>query len=100
MHQQFAKDGLVALSLTVDDPEDAEAKERALKFLKKQNATFGNYLMDEPAETWQTKLDVSAPPAVLVYGRDGKLVKRFKSDEEFTYKDVRKVVEPLLQEQK
>jgi len=31
-----------------------------------------------------------------VVGRDGKLVKRFTTDQEFTYQDVAKVVEPLL----
>jgi hypothetical protein len=48
------------------------------------------------------KLELASMPAVYVYGRDGKLVKRFdnesitKESEEFTYKDVTKLVEELL----
>jgi hypothetical protein len=96
MHQRYAKDGLVCLSVTVDE---LEAKDKALAFLKKQDATFGNYLIDEPAEVWQPKLDVAAPPSVLVFGRDGQRIKKF-GEEEFTYADVEKVVEPLLKAQK
>ena len=97
MHQRYAKDGLVCLSATVDDKDD---REKPLAFLKKQNATFDNYLIDEKAEVWQTKLDVSGPPAVLVFGRDGQRVKKFLSEDQFTYADVEKVVEPLLKDKK
>jgi thiol-disulfide isomerase/thioredoxin len=37
LHNDLAKEGLVLISLTVDEPED---KDGALAFLKKQNATF------------------------------------------------------------
>jgi thiol-disulfide isomerase/thioredoxin len=95
MHQKYAKDGLVCISLSVDDAED---KDRTIKFLKAQKATMANYLIDEPAETWQTKLNVTVPPNVIVIGKDGKRVKRFSSDVDgaFTYADVEKVVKPLL----
>src|SRR5688500_1733085 len=93
MHLKHALDGLVCLSVSVDDIEE---KDKALAFLKKQSATLANYLIDEPAETWQTKLDASAPPTMIVIGRDGKRIKRFTGDEPFTYDDVRKVVDAAL----
>jgi hypothetical protein len=95
MHDQYSKDGLVCLSVSVDDPDD---KAKTLAFLKLQNATFANYLLDEPGEVWQPKLDVSAPPSVLVFGRDGQRVRKFTTEEPFTYADVEKVVVPLLKE--
>jgi thiol-disulfide isomerase/thioredoxin len=97
LHQKYAKDGLDCLSLTVDDKDDAA---KALTFLKKQKAVFGNYLIDETAEVWSKKLDVSGPPAVLVFDRAGKKVKMFTSEEPFTYADVEKVIEPLLKDKK
>jgi thiol-disulfide isomerase/thioredoxin len=93
LHQKYGKDGLVCISLTVDDVDD---KDRSLKFLKAQKATMINYLIEEPAETWQKKLDATVPPNVFVIGKDGQRVKRFTSAEPFTYADVEKVVKPLL----
>jgi thiol-disulfide isomerase/thioredoxin len=74
-------------------------REKVLKFLTKQNAKFDNVLSSLPAEETYEKLGIPSIPAVFVYGRDGKLVKKFDNseiqsdDEEFTYADVTKVVE-------
>jgi thiol-disulfide isomerase/thioredoxin len=95
LHQRFADDGLDCLSLTVDDKDDAAT---ALNFLKKQKATFGNYLVDEPAEVWTKKLAIGGPPAVLVFDRAGTKVKIFTSEDPFTYEDVEKLVKPLLKQ--
>lgn len=75
MHEKHAKDGLVVISLSVDDPDDKDA---ALGFLKKQNAKFANYLLADKLrfeEAGEKKLAHSVPPIVHVFGRDGKLVK-------------------------
>ena len=96
MQRKYGPDGLVCMSATVDD---ADERNRALKFLRSQNATFANFLINEPAEVWQTILDVSGPPSVIVYGRDGKVAKRFTNPEPFDYGDVEKFVVPLLKAQ-
>jgi hypothetical protein len=96
MHNTYAKDGLVCMSVSVDDKDD---KDKTLAFLQKQHATFENYLIDEPAAVWNTKLEVAAPPAVLVFDRDGQRLKKF-GEEQFTYEDVEKFVAPLLKEKK
>jgi hypothetical protein len=93
MHHKYAKDGLVCMSVSVDDKDD---KAKALAFLTKQKATFANYLIDEEAEVWQKRLDVPAPPGVSVFDRSGKRVKTFTSEDPFTYEDVEKLVAPLL----
>jgi hypothetical protein len=95
MRDKYEKDGLVCISVSVDEQENGQ---KALAFLDKQRSTFPNYLIDEPTEVWQKKLDVSSPPGVIVIDRDGKRVKRFTSEELFTYEDVEKVVAPLLKE--
>jgi thiol-disulfide isomerase/thioredoxin len=97
LHDKHAKDGLDCLSLTVDDKDDAD---KALTFLKKQKAVFGNYLIDETADVWSKKLDVSGPPAVLVFDRSGKKIKTFTSEDPFDYADVEKVILPLLKDNK
>ncbi len=97
LHQQYGKDGLVCISISVDEPEGHAG---ALKFLKKVKATFPNYRFDfqENAE-WQDHFNIKGPPAVFVYGRDGKLAARFDHndvDKTFTYKDVENTVKKLL----
>ena len=90
----------VAISVAVDDPDDADAARSALKFLTAQKATFQNFHIDEKPETWQTKWGFTAVPAVMVYGRDGKIARKFTYDDpdnQFTYKDVEKFVVPLLE---
>ena len=93
MHNKYAKDGLVCMSVSVDEKDQ---RDDALKFLKGQKAEFPNYWIDEEAEVWSKKLDVPAPPAVIVFGRDGQRAKTFTTEEAFTYEDVEKVVGPLL----
>jgi thiol-disulfide isomerase/thioredoxin len=103
LHNEHAKDGLVCVSVAVDDPDDADAAASGLKFLQKQKATFENYLIDEKPEVWQKNWGFAAVPAVMVYGRDGKIAKKFTFDDpnnQFTYKDVEKFVLPLLEEKK
>ena len=57
-------------------------------------------MIDEPADVWQKKLDATVPPNAIVIGRDGKRVKRFTSEEPFSYEDVEKLVKPLLEKPK
>jgi hypothetical protein len=95
MHKKYAQDGLVCMSINVDDKDDAA---KALAFLKKQNADFGNYLIDETPEVWSKRLDVPGPPSVLIYDRSGKKVKTFTTEDPFTYADVEKFIEPLLKQ--
>ncbi len=95
LHEKHGKNGLVCMSVTVDEPEVREA---ALKFLRKQNAGFPNYLLDEEPAVWQDHWNVKAIPAVFLF-RDGKQVARFDYDDpdnQFTYADVEKKVVSLL----
>lgn len=96
LHQKHGKDGVACLSASVDE---LDQKAAALKFLQSVNSRIPNYLIDEPFEAWQTKWDVTAVPCVVVYGRDGKLAKRFSLDDpdnQFKYADVEKLVVSML----
>ncbi len=74
MHRKYAKDGLVAISVSLDDPGDKAARAKALAFLKKQGAAFTNVLLDEKPETYQAKLKIDGPPCVYVFNRDNRYV--------------------------
>ncbi|MBL8814964.1 MAG: TlpA family protein disulfide reductase [Planctomyces sp.] len=77
---------------------------RVEKFLVKNEATFTNILSTQAADEVFEKLKLASIPAVYVYGRDGKLAKRFDEslledgeEEAFTYKkDINPFVEDLV----
>jgi thiol-disulfide isomerase/thioredoxin len=97
LHEEHAKDGLVCMSLSIDDKEDRAA---ALDFLKTRHATFANFLIDEPAMVWQNHFLLKGVPAVFIWDRAGKQVARFDGDDpdnQFTYAQVEKKVAELLQ---
>jgi thiol-disulfide isomerase/thioredoxin len=84
-----------------DEPPESFRK-NALAFLTTQKAHLFNVLSSDPNEEFFDKIHLGGPPAVFVYDRDGKLVKRFDNSRvpkvpEFTYKsDVIPLVERLL----
>ena len=78
MHNKYAKDGLAAVSVSLDDPKDKKARQNVLDFLRKQKATLTNLILDEKSEVWQEKLKFDGPPCVFVFDREGKW-KKFES---------------------
>lgn len=98
MHQKYADRGLVCLSVSVDDATEPEGVEKARKFLIQQKATFGNYLLTEPSETWQSRFDAVGPPVIFVFDRQGKRAAKYGVNgiEPFTHEDIEKLVVELL----
>lgn len=64
-------------------------------FLAKVGAHFQNFVLNEPEEVWSKKLDIAGPPLIVVFGRHGRVVKRFVGG----YEEVRPFVEKVLNEQ-
>ncbi|KAJ3049674.1 hypothetical protein HK102_012441 [Quaeritorhiza haematococci] len=99
MHEKYGTKGLAVVSLSLDDAEDSKAIAEAEKFLKDKHATFTNVLLKEEFGAGFDRLDISAIPAVFLYGPDGKEVKRFTMDDpnnQFTYDEVEKEVAARL----
>lgn len=73
---------------------------RVEKFLKSKKATFKNFISTTPSDDLFAKIKLASIPAVLVFGPDGKLVKRFDNDDiegdedPFSYK---KQINPLVE---
>ena len=94
MHKKYAKDGFQAMSVALDDPTDKETRQSVQKFLETVKATFPNFMLDEKEEVWQKKLGIESVPAIFVFGRDGKIVKKFTED--VNYADIEKLTVELL----
>jgi hypothetical protein len=96
MHRRYAADGLVCISVSVDDPKN---KAKALAFLAGQRATFPNYWIDEKEDFWQEKWNINAPPAMFVFDRQGRRAARFDHNDprkNYVHTDVEKLVRLLL----
>ncbi len=99
MHEKFGKKGLAVISLSLDDIDDPAALKSAEAFLKDKKAVFPNFYINEAFGEGFDHLDISAIPAVFLFGPDGKEIRRFTMDDpdnQFTYDDVEKAVETLL----
>jgi thiol-disulfide isomerase/thioredoxin len=100
LHKKYGEQGLVCLSVSVDDEASAA---KATEFLKKVNATFGNYRLDEETSFWQEKWDLKGIPAVFVFDREGKRAAKLTNDDpddQFSYdKNVEPLVKKLLGKQ-
>ena len=103
MQKKYAGKGLVAISVNLDDPHDANARAKVQAFLEKQKATFTNVMLDAKPEVWQEKLKIDGPPCIYVFDRDNHFVKKLPviSDKESEaesadYSVVEKYVAQLL----
>ncbi len=95
LHGKHARDGLVAVSVSLDDLSEGGAKDMVVKFLERQNATLTNLILDEKPEVWQAKLKIDGPPLVMVFNRKGELEQRF-ADTDVDYAVIGKLVAELL----
>ena len=99
MNKKYAGQGLAVISLTLDDPGKPKKVAEAAAFLKEQNAAFTNYLLDETMDDSFEKLNITAIPAVFLFGPDGKEIKRFTLEDvnnQFTYDQVEAFIKDYL----
>jgi len=99
MHKKYAAEGLDALSVNTDDlEEEKDAREKINRFLSEKGAAFTNVILDDKANARADKLEIEGLPSVLVFGRDGKLVKHYKAAE-VDYGRIEKLVAEELKKQ-
>jgi thiol-disulfide isomerase/thioredoxin len=101
LYQQYKDRGVTFVSMDVDDREDKQAVESARRFLRQQNATFRNYLMDENIMQSFEKLGVQGIPAVFIYDRTVRQRYNLNGNDpnhQFTVKDVDDALARLVAE--
>lgn len=100
--KRYNNRGVTFISMSVDDREDKQAVETARQFLRKQNATFRNYLLDENILESFEKLDIPGVPAVFIYDRSRRLRHNLNGNDpnhQFTQKGVEDALAALVAEQ-
>lgn len=100
LHKRLADRGLVAISVSFDDPDEDRAA--ALGFLTKEGATFENVISQYgsgPESFERFAIPDGALPHFKLYDREGKLHKVFASGEEsIETEQIDRAVEELLAE--
>lgn len=94
MHQKHATEGLVVITVSMDDPEDADAEKAARDFLRSVNAPFLNLLLDEKSEAWKDRLPVTSLPSVYLFNREGQVERRWLEGPD--YASIEQLVVQLL----
>jgi thiol-disulfide isomerase/thioredoxin len=101
--KKYADQGLIAISMSMDSP-DASYQKKIREFLIQQNSqikNFANRLEDTDAAFTALGIDGGALPHYKIYGRNGKLMKKFGGDPDhpFDEADIERAVVAALQEQ-
>lgn len=94
LHNKLKDQGVVFISLSVDEPADIA---NALEFLKAKKAFFPNYLLDDTdknKEAWEEKFATQSPPIVHIYDRTGVKVKTMEGKKQLA--DMDKFLEDLV----
>ncbi len=95
MHKKYGDEGFVALSVCLDNSNDGKIRARVDDFLQKKQARFTNVISEGDTDAWYEKLKIGAVPAVFVFDKDNRRVKKL-SGEEVDYKVVESEVVKLL----
>jgi thiol-disulfide isomerase/thioredoxin len=96
LHTKYAARGLAVVSVSVDPPDDADARAAARDFLVRQKATFRNVILTDTADVWQAKWKADGPPLLFLFDKAGRLAGRW--DGKFDPAEVDKKVTALLAE--
>jgi hypothetical protein len=95
MQKKYGGDGLVALSVSLDNSKDAMIRAKVDEFLKKKQANFTNLIAEGDTDEWYERLKIGSVPAVFVFDRENRRVKKL-AGEEVDYKLIEAEVAKLL----
>jgi thiol-disulfide isomerase/thioredoxin len=94
LNAKYSARGLAAVSVSLDDPADPDARLRVQRFLSDRKAAFANFLLDEKPALWQARLKIDGPPCVFIFDRRGRLMKKYHDDVD--YAAIERLVVDLL----
>ena len=102
MHNKHARDGLVILTVTLDDPTDAKARASVESYLNNKlfKATkalpFRTLNLDVDPEKRPAPVNFTGSPGVFVFNRDNRYIERLDSDKAGDPKVIDKLVAEAL----
>jgi thiol-disulfide isomerase/thioredoxin len=74
LQEKYGKDGLVVLSVTLDDPRSVETRSEALGCIERHKPPFRSFALDLAPEKHPATLQFNGVPGVFVFNRDNRYV--------------------------
>ncbi len=98
LRELYGKDDFVAISVTIDDPKDTEARGSCVAFLEKVKAVeVINLNLDEMPVVWQSKFRIEVVPAVFVFDQRNRIALKLPTSEQrVDYRVIEEKVKELL----
>ena len=94
LHTKHGRQGLTVVTVSVDPPDDADARAAAKAFLVKRGATCRNVILSDSPAVWQAKWKAEAVPLAFLFDREGQLVQKWA--DKFEMAEVEKRVAKLM----
>jgi len=76
LHRKYRDQGLVAITVNVDDPADTATKQKIVNFLQSSQATCINLQVSESPDIW-SKLGIKSVPSVFMFDREGRMLRKW-----------------------
>ena len=95
MHKTYGDKGFVAVSVSLDNPTEADTRARVNAFLQKNEATMTNAIAVGDTDDWYKNLNAGALPLVYIFDRENRRVKKLEG-EAVDYKAIEAEVVRLL----
>ena len=95
LNKKYSNEGLVAMSVSLDNADDKSARAKVDKFLQEKQATFTNLISQGDPDDWYNSLKIGGIPCVFVFDRDNRRVKKLVG-EQVDYKAIEAEVAKLL----
>jgi thiol-disulfide isomerase/thioredoxin len=98
LNTKYKQDGLLAISVSLDDPANEALRPKILSFLERQKADqLTNVQMDDTWDLVTQKLDINGIPCVYVFNQDGRIAGKWSDKtKEADYGEIEKMVAELL----
>lgn len=95
LNKKYGNEGLVAMSVSLDNAADKNARAGVDKFLQKKQATFTNLIAQGDPDDWYNALKIGGIPCVFVFDRENRRVQKLVG-EQVDYKAIEAEVAKLL----
>jgi thiol-disulfide isomerase/thioredoxin len=95
LNKKYSGDGLVAISVSLDNGDDKTARAKVDEFLQKKQAAFTNLISQGDPDDWYNALKIGGIPCVFVFDRENRRVQKLVG-EQVDYKGIEAEVARLL----
>ncbi|WP_020471663.1 TlpA family protein disulfide reductase [Zavarzinella formosa] len=96
LQKKYGKQGLLVITVSVDQAGDTEAMAGARQFLAQYRAETRNVHLKDPVALWASKWKTSSVPLMFLFDQQGRMIERYDGRVDFASMD--RQIRDLLQD--